>query len=307
MSTETLRPADVPTDVPTGPPADLPLTERTLVTRHRERQVTDRAALDAVLDDGLVAHVAVSTEHGPVVLPMAYGRDGDRLLLHGSSGAGLLRTAASGVRVAVAVTHVDGLVYARSVFDSSVNYRSVVVHGTATAIGGSTKMSALHALSERLMPGRWGEVREPTTKELAATLVLELPLDEASVKVRTGPPGDGEGADPSVWAGVLPVQQRTGAPETAPEVRPGTPVPASVRGAAVPSPASLALLGEQVAADGLVAHTAELEVVAGEVEDVAPGAAAALTDAGQPDVVRERALAVASSALSRLAYGGRAS
>ena len=206
----------------------LPITERTRVHRLRDRQVRDRAMLDEILDTGLVAHVALCCDGAPVVLPVAYARDGDRLLLHGSSAAGLLRAAAGGGQIAVAVTHVDGLVYASSLFDSSMNYRSAVIFGTATALDGDDRLAALRALSEHLMPGRWDEVRPPTNRELAATLVLALSLDEVSVKVRTGGPSSAADGDAG-WAGVLPLGVHIGEPVAAEDVLPGTPVPLSIR------------------------------------------------------------------------------
>jgi uncharacterized protein len=205
----------------------LPITERTRVHRLRDRQVRNRAMLDEILDTGLVAHVALCFDGEPVVLPVAYARDGDRLLLHGSSGAGLLRAAAGGGPIAVAVTHVDGLVYANSMFDSSMNYRSAVVFGTAKVLDGDERLDALRALSEHLMPGRWDEVRTPTNRELAATLVLALPLDEVSVKVRTGGPSEAVD-DNAGWAGVLPLGVHTGEPVAADGVPPEVPLPHSI-------------------------------------------------------------------------------
>ena len=206
----------------------LPITERTRVHRLRERQVRDRAVLDEILDTGLVAHVALCFDGEPVVLPVAYARDGDRLLLHGSSGAGLLRAAAGGGPIAVAVTHVDGLVYANSLFDSSMNYRSAVIFGTATTLDGDERLAAVRALSDHLMPRRWDEVRPPTDRELAATLVLALPLDEVSVKVRTGGPS-GAADETAEWAGVLPLGVHIGEPVAADGVSPEIPVPHSIR------------------------------------------------------------------------------
>jgi uncharacterized protein len=209
----------------------LPVTERTRVRRLRERQVRDREVLYEILDSGLVAHVALCVDGGPVLLPVAYARDGDRLLLHGSTGAGLLRAAAGGAPIAVAVTHLDGLVFARSIFESSMNYRSAVVFGTAKVLEGDERVDALRALSGHLMPGRWDEVRPPTTRELAATLVLALPLDEVSVKVRTGGPSADDASDPNVWAGVLPLGVRTHDAVAADDVPPGASPPDSLRAA----------------------------------------------------------------------------
>lgn len=208
----------------------LPLTDRTRVTRLPDRQVVDRQVLHEVLDAGLVAHVGVVRDGVPVILPVGYARDGDSLLLHGSTGGGLLRQAAAGLPVTVTVTLLDGLVYARSLFDSSMNYRCAMVIGTAVPVTGPDKLAAMRLLSEHLMPGRWAEVREPTRRELAATLVLRLPLAEASVKLRAagaeGEPDDGESRE--VWAGVLPLRTVAGQPEPDPDVPAGVPVPASL-------------------------------------------------------------------------------
>lgn len=214
--------------------ADLPLTDRTRLTRLPALQARDRRDLHDVLDAGLVAHVAGCLDGVPVVLPVAHARDGDRLLLHGSTGAGLLRRAAAGAPLSVAVTVLDGLVFARSLYDSSMNYRSAVVFGRATPVPEEEKPAALRLLSERLMPGRWAEVRPPTRRELAGTLVLALPLDEASVKVSAGPPTDSDDPppDPAVWAGALPLHTVAGRPEPAPDVPSGVPVPPSVHAAA---------------------------------------------------------------------------
>jgi nitroimidazol reductase NimA-like FMN-containing flavoprotein (pyridoxamine 5'-phosphate oxidase superfamily) len=209
----------------------LPVTDRTRISRLRERQVLDRAAMRAVLDAGLVAHVAAVMGGTPVVLPMAYARDGDRLLLHGSTGAGLLRAAAAGAPVCVAVTLLDGLVYARSMFESSMNYRSVVVVGVPRVLDGEERLAGLRALSEHLMPGRWAEVPPPTARDLAATLVLELALDEVSVKIRDGGPSDGAEDGAGIWAGVLPLAVGSGEPVTADDVPAGVGVPASVAAA----------------------------------------------------------------------------
>jgi len=208
----------------------LPLTDRTRITRLPDRQVVDRQVLHELLDAGLVAHVGVVRDGVPVILPVGYARDGDSLLLHGSTGGGLLRQAAAGLPVTVTVTLLDGLVYARSLFDSSMNYRCAMVIGTATPVTGPDKLAAMRLLSEHLMPGRWAEVREPTKRELAATLVLRLPLAEASVKLRAagaeGEPDDGESRE--VWAGVLPLRTVAGQPEPDPDVPAGVPVPASL-------------------------------------------------------------------------------
>jgi nitroimidazol reductase NimA-like FMN-containing flavoprotein (pyridoxamine 5'-phosphate oxidase superfamily) len=228
------------TDGPTSPQTtSLPGTR---INRLAERQRHDREALHDVLDSALVAHVAVVRDGVPVVLPLLHARHGERLLLHGSTGGGLLREAASGAPVAVAVTVVDGLVVADSLFESSANYRSAVVFGRCSVVPPEGRLEALRALSERLLPGRWAEVRPPTAKELAATLVLEMSLEHASVKVRTGPPSPFDAtADPPppdvpLWWGVVPLAQTPGEPVTAPDVPAGTPLPPSVLALLDPSP-----------------------------------------------------------------------
>lgn len=208
---------------------DLPIDESTRIRREAHRQVTDRDVLHAILDEALVAHVGVVRDGAPLVLPFACARDGETLLLHGSTGSGLLRIG-SGDSVCVTVTHLDALVFARTTFDSSMRYRSAVVHGTATAVTGPEKADALELLSEHLFPGRTSEVREPTAKELAATLVLRVPLDRASVKVAAGPPEvDPDDQEPrSVWAGLLPLATVAGSPVAAPDVPAEVEVPPSV-------------------------------------------------------------------------------
>ena len=159
----------------------LSSTPRTKLRRHRERGMTDRDSLYAVLDGGLVCHLGVVSDGVPVVMPTAYGRDGDTLYLHGSSANGAVG-AADGQRVCVTVTHMDGLVCARSVFTHSVNYRSAIVFGTATLVAGEEeRWQALRIITDHLIPGRWAAARQPTTKEMAATAVLSVPLAEASV------------------------------------------------------------------------------------------------------------------------------
>jgi uncharacterized protein len=208
--------------------ADLPLstTQRTTLHRLRERGRADRAELYAVLDVGLICHLGVIVDGSPVVLPTGYGRVGDTLYLHGSS-ANRALLAADGHEICVTVTHLDGLVCARSVFNHSMNYRSAVIFGTARLVtGDAQRLAALQAVTEQLVPGQWDHARQPTRKELAATLVLELSLAEASVKVRTGPPHDEpEDYDTAIWAGVLPARLVFGAPDPDPDLRDGVGVP----------------------------------------------------------------------------------
>jgi nitroimidazol reductase NimA-like FMN-containing flavoprotein (pyridoxamine 5'-phosphate oxidase superfamily) len=210
--------------------SSIPTTSRTRIRRLPERQQTDREQIYAALDAGLVAHVAVVRDGYPVVLPVGYGRSGDDLLIHGSTGSGLFREIADGRPVAVSVTHLDGLVFARSAFDSSMNYRSVVVLGRAEKLEDAEKEAALEVIVDHLMPGRWAEVRPITKRELAATLVLRIPLAEASMKVRAKGASEeaDDGEDRSVWAGVLPILRIAGEPESS-ELTPQTvTVPVSV-------------------------------------------------------------------------------
>jgi uncharacterized protein len=223
---------------PGGTPSPaLSSTARTTLRRHKERGMADRAALHAVLDAGLICHLGVVSGGVPVVLPLAYGRDGDTMYLHGSSANGAF-LAADGQEVCATVTHLDGLVSARSVFAQSVNYRSAVVFGTATVvIDEDERLRALRLITDHLVPGQWAAVRPPTRKEMAATAVLALPLAEASLKVRTGMPGDPpEDLDPGVWAGVLPIATVFGEPRTDPRVSPGVPVPGHIRDRTAPPP-----------------------------------------------------------------------
>ena len=221
---------------PAAEPLPLSSTPRSTVRRGARRARSDRADLYAVLDAGLVGHLGVVVDGAPVVLPTGYGRRGDTLYLHGSTGAATLRAAADGSPVAFTVTLVDGVVYARSSFHHSMNYRCAVVHGVARVVTDpDERLAGLTALTEQLAPGSWTATRQPDRKELAATAVLALDLAEASVKVRTGPPGDDErdlAADSGpapVWAGVLPLHTVVGEPEPCPLLPAGVPVPPRVR------------------------------------------------------------------------------
>jgi uncharacterized protein len=176
-----------------------------------ENAVTDRQVMYDVLDAGLVAHVGVVDAHQPYVLPCGYARDRDHLLLHGSTASRLLRSVAAGMPTCVTVTLLDGIVYARSLFHSSMNYRSVMVLGRGSTVPEGKKEQALHRIAEHIMPGRWPDARPPSRKELAATLVVSLPLAEASVKVGAGlPTVEPEDADWRAWSGVLPLTEQVG-------------------------------------------------------------------------------------------------
>jgi uncharacterized protein len=208
----------------------LSTTRRSTVTRLRERARTDRNDLYAVLDAGLICHLGVVRDGAPVVLPTGYGRIDDTVYVHGSTGAGYLRLLDGGP-VCLTVTHVDGIVYARSVFHHSMNYRSAVVHGRARLVTDDDERRAgLRAVTEHVAPGSWDHARPPTRKEMAATAVLALDLTEASLKVRTGPPvDDDEDVEAGErWAGVLPIRTVFAPPEACPLLPVGTPTPAHI-------------------------------------------------------------------------------
>jgi len=184
----------------------LPPDERIRVKREPHRGRYDRETIDAILDEGLICHLGFEVDGQPYVIPTLHARVGDKVYVHGSAASRMLRQLAGGVRVCLTVTLLDGLVLARSVFNHSINYRSVVLLGTATLVDGDEKLDALHALTEQLAPGRWEEARQPTAQELKATWILSLPIEEASAKVRSGPPEDEpEDEHLPVWAGVVPV------------------------------------------------------------------------------------------------------
>ena len=189
-------------------------TPRTRVVREPQRAVYDRDAVNQILDEALLCHVGFVVDGQPFVIPMSYGRDGDALYIHGSVASRMLRNLDQGVPVCITVTLVDGLVLARSVFNHSMNYRSVVILGTATLVDDpAEKLAALRAISEHILPNRWDDSRQPTEKELKVTSVLRLPINEFSAKVRVGPPVDdaGDYAFPT-WAGVIPLEMNSGAP-----------------------------------------------------------------------------------------------
>lgn len=198
-------------------------------SRARHKLRTERAALDALLDTVHIAHVGLVADGHPVVLPTASAREGDRLLLHGSTGSRWMRLLADGAPVSVAVTAFDGLVVARSAFESSMLYRSAVLFGRCTALSGDDAAHALDVLTEALLPGRTAEVRRPTPRELAATLVLALPLEQWSLKVSDKWPDDPpEDVADGSWAGNVPLTQVYGEPQAAPDLRGGIPIPPSV-------------------------------------------------------------------------------
>ncbi|WP_374213958.1 pyridoxamine 5'-phosphate oxidase family protein [Streptomyces sp. A3M-1-3] len=206
-------------------------TDRTVPTRSRHRASYDREVVHAILDEGYVCHLGFVRDGAPVVLPTLYGRVGERVYVHGSTGSRPLRTAGQapdpGLAVCLTVTHVDGLVLARSAFHHSLNYRSVVVHGTAHQVTDpEERRTALDALVDQVVPGRAADSRPASDKELAATAVLRLDLDEVSAKIRTGGPND-EPEDLSLpyWTGVVPLTRGYGEPVPADDLAPGIVLP----------------------------------------------------------------------------------
>src|SRR3712207_178822 len=211
---------------------DFSPTERTTLRRLPKRGSFERETVYGILDEGFVCHVGFVADGHPVVIPTAYGRVGDTLYLHGARASRMLKSLAAGADVCVNVTLVDGLVLARSAFHHSINYRSVVIFGRASAVEhDKEKESALLAFTEHVVPGRWDEVREPTKQELDSTLVLSLPLNEASAKVRTGPPvDDEEDYELPIWAGVLPLRVSAGEVVPDPRLKEGTRPPRWLEG-----------------------------------------------------------------------------
>jgi hypothetical protein len=205
-------------------------TDRTRVRRVPQRGAYERETIETILDETLISHVGFVHDGHPVVIPTLHARLGDRLYLHGSAASRMLRTLQKGVPVCATSTLVDGLVLARSAFHHSVNYRSVVVFGTATLIEpGEETVKVLELFTEKLVPGRWADVRPPTRQELKGTKVVSLPLDEASAKVRTGPPIDeDEDYDLPVWAGVLPLATEASQPQPDPRLDPAIETPGYV-------------------------------------------------------------------------------
>ena len=202
-------------------------TERTRVRRIPKRGAYDRVSVYKILDEGLVCHVGFSVDEKPFVIPTLYARDGDRLLIHGSAASRMMRALATEIDVCVTVTLIDGLVLARSAFHHSMNYRSAVVFGKAKIITDETeKFEALRLFTEHILPERWNEVREPNAKEMKATTVLALPIEEASAKVRTGGPvDDEEDYSLDVWAGVIPLKMTVGEPENDERLKSGIAAP----------------------------------------------------------------------------------
>lgn len=205
---------------------------RVRVRRAPKRAVYDRAQIDAILDEALVCHVGFVYEQQPYVIPMLHARVGDVVYVHGSTASRMIRTLARAVRCSLTVTLLDGIVLARSAFHHSANYRSVTVLGRAALVeSDAERLRALEAFSEHLVPGRWAHVRPPSAQEMKGTQVLALALDEASAKVRSGPPvDDDEDMDRAVWAGELPLALEVRDPRPDPRLAAGIALPGHVSG-----------------------------------------------------------------------------
>src|SRR5229473_2420454 len=209
-------------------PESFTPTERTRVVREPHRGIYDRETIYKILDEGLVCHVGFSADAQPFVIPTLYARVGDAIYFHGSAASRMLRGASTGIAVCITVTLTDGLVLARSVFNHSMNYRSVVALGQASLLEApQEKLNALRAFTEKILPGRWKDARQPSEKELQATSILRLPLTEASAKIRSGPVKD-DAADYAlpVWAGVIPLHLTADAPIRDERCDPSIPTPA---------------------------------------------------------------------------------
>jgi nitroimidazol reductase NimA-like FMN-containing flavoprotein (pyridoxamine 5'-phosphate oxidase superfamily) len=210
---------------------DLPNTPRLTPTRYRELASHDRERFRETLASHVVAHVGFVRDGAPMVLPTGYGFDDDYLYIHGSTGSSFYRDMGDGRPLCISITSLDGFVYARSTYDSAVQYRSIVIFGSAEQLEGDAKVRAFDIMTEHLMPGRLTEVRPSTTKELAATMALRVSLAEASLKILDGGVEEtaDDGEDHSVWAGTLPLRLIAGDPDTAPLTPPATLLPESVR------------------------------------------------------------------------------
>jgi uncharacterized protein len=223
-------PAVPAADIPGGGKPPLSATERTRLRRYRQFGRADRDSLHTVLTAGLIAHLGVITTGGwPMVVPTAYGYDPDTLYLHGSVASRSLNTAGP---VCVTITLTDGLVLARSVFEHTINYRSAMIYGQPRLVTDpAERLAGLRIITEHVAPGQWDYARQPSRKDLAAVRLLALSLEEASVKIRTGPPSDGDSPDAALglWAGELPLATTWQQPVPDPALPPGTPIPAHIR------------------------------------------------------------------------------
>ncbi len=209
----------------------FPKTTRNQVKRHPERGQYDSAIIYPIIDEALICHVGFVQNHQPYVMPTLHARQGDTILLHGAKGSRLLQHVESGGEVCIAITLIDGIVLARAVFSHSINYRSVVIFGRGTTIADDQdRLQALAAFTERLIPGRWEDARQPNAVELKQTTIVAVAIESASAKIRSGPPKDAEeDLGLPVWAGVLPLYQASGPPTADPRLQAGIEVPDYIR------------------------------------------------------------------------------
>ena len=207
-----------------------PKSDKSRVRRIPKRGHYDRETVHAILDETSVCHVGFDFNGYPVIIPTIYGRKGDFLYLHGATTSRMLKTIEEGGNICISVTHVDAIVLARSLFHSSMNYRSVVIFGKGELVEENEKMKALEIVSDQIIPNRWNEARLPTSKELKATKLIKVKIEEASAKIRTGPPGDDkEDYALDIWAGIIPMHTKPLEPLDDPLLKKGIQVPASVK------------------------------------------------------------------------------
>ena len=211
--------------------SDFPVTDRTRVRRLPDRGKYDAETVHRIIDAVFVSHVGFTIDERPFVIPVLHARDGERLLLHGASSSRLLRHIAAGHPLCVCITAIDGLVLAKTAFNQSMNYRSVVIFGQGTLLeDADEKLRALTTLTNRLVPGQWDHVRRPNAQELKATSIVAVPITEASAKVRSGPPkDDADDQGFPAWAGLVPITQVMGAPIPAAYTDPTLSVPAHIQ------------------------------------------------------------------------------
>jgi len=209
--------------------SDFPVTDLSKIKRSPHRASYDYKAVYDILDAGFICQVGFIDHGKPIIIPMSYGREGDAIYLHGASTSRIVKLLNDNDQVCVSVTHLDGIVVARSMFDTSLNYRSVVLFGKAERVPDDAKSRALWIISEHMLPGRWDEVRQPRLNELAATSILRVTIEIASAKARSGPADDdARDLDLPVWAGLVPLKLQPGNPENDPAMKDSYPVPNSV-------------------------------------------------------------------------------
>lgn len=209
---------------------NYPIDQRNKVKRIPKRGAYDRETIYEILDATFLCHLGFSVENQPYVIPTSFGRKGDTIYLHGASTSRMLVSLEEGIPLCLTVTHLDGLVLARSAFHHSMNYRSAVVFGKAVKVAGDEKMEALKIISEQILKGRWDESRLPHPIEMKATTVLRMDIEQASAKIRQGPPGDEkEDYELDIWAGVVPASLHWGEPEPDPLLKKGVPLAKSVK------------------------------------------------------------------------------